>query len=118
MQKSHAGTLRRAAGAMITGGMAALGLAGRAMAQPWPHPIPRHPQVHVVIHTVVVGGMRGWHAALIALSAAFAAAAIAVAVDRERARRRHLAAGPLASSTAGGPSDSEQPVVTLGPGRW
>ena len=46
------------------------------------------------VHTVVVGGMPGWHIALIAVVAAFVAAVAAVLVDRVRSARRQPLSRP------------------------
>jgi hypothetical protein len=61
-----------------------------------PRPLPSghiHQPVHLApvripVHTVVIGGMPGWHITLIAVAAALAAAVIAVLLDRARAARK------------------------------
>jgi len=52
------------------------------------------PVVKVPGRTVVVGGMPGWHIALIAAVAAVLAAVLAVLADRAWAERRHQMADP------------------------
>ena len=56
-------------------------------------PRPGVPQPQV--HTVVTGGMPGWHITLVAAGAALLAAVLAVAADRARTARRHLTAPTL-----------------------
>src|SRR6266567_7498054 len=59
----------------------ALGATMRAaLAQPWPHPVPSHQHPPAHFQTIVIGGMRGWQVALIAVAAAVVAAC-AVIVD-------------------------------------
>jgi hypothetical protein len=49
----------------------------------------KHPPLHAMAHTAVVGGMPGWQIALIAVGSAIAGAVVAVLLDRARAARRH-----------------------------
>ena len=59
------------------------------------------PVVKVPGRTVVVGGMPGWHIALIAAVAAVLAAVLAVLADRAWAERRHQMADPGLSHDRG-----------------
>ena len=46
------------------------------------------PHIHMVTHTLLLGGMAGWQIALIAAAAALLAAAVAVLADRAWTSRR------------------------------
>ena len=88
-----------------------------ALAQPWPHPVPSHQHPPAHFQTIVIGGMRGWQVALIAVAAAVVAAC-AVIVDGARARRPP---GPVTAgepTAVAGDDRGSLPTVTLGPGRW
>ena len=66
--------------------------AGNITPPPEPPGWNKHPPLPVQIHTVVVGGMPGWHIALIAGGAALFAATVAVLAYRAWTAHRRPAA--------------------------